>query len=102
MMGTFAFSMADNLDFFDFLANRVVSGGALSSADHAVDWLIEDTPVISGAAERAPSPLRSGTLRMLMPPGIQNAGAFLAQPPLTSRHAQYSNIKPAILLKLRI
>ncbi|MDR2178318.1 MAG: hypothetical protein LBP20_09820 [Treponema sp.] len=102
VMGMFAFSIAENFDLFYFAQNPAVPDGVFSSLEHDIDWLIEDTVIISGVNGRSRSSPHGGSVRIFMPPGIQSAGTFLVQPPLAAGQKQYFNIKPAILLKLRI
>ncbi|MDR2176680.1 MAG: hypothetical protein LBP20_01395 [Treponema sp.] len=102
MMGTFTFSIVENLDTFS-LMNKAASGGFFTLQDCSIDWLIEDTAVISRASEYSSFSLRGGIVRVLMALGIQSAGAFLVQSAVrTTGRAQYPNIKNTILVKLRI
>ncbi|MDR1219243.1 MAG: hypothetical protein LBK73_06480 [Treponema sp.] len=103
IMGTFAFSVADNFDFSEFEENQTMSSGFFTPTEYTVDWLIENTTMIGKADRHSPSPLRNGTVRTSAPPGVQNAGIFLVQSPLkTIEKTQCPNIRDTILLKLRI
>jgi hypothetical protein len=103
IMGTFIFSMAENLDFSGMNINQTVSGGFFASIEYTIDWLIEDTTIISKANGYPSSPLRNGTLRIFMFLGIHTAGIFLSQ--LLLKKIKIDNIsilKNTIPLKLRI
>jgi hypothetical protein len=102
IVGTLSFSTAENLELFESAAHQTVSGEFFSPPD-TTDWLIEDTVIISGAGEYSPSPLRNGTLRIIMPSGVQNARGLPAPSPLRIiGQTQYSAVKNTILVKLRI
>ena len=78
IMGTFAFSMADNFDFSKFEENQTVSVGFFASIEHTVGWLIENRTKIDKADRHSSSPSRNGALRTPAPSGIQNAGIFVS------------------------
>jgi hypothetical protein len=103
--GTFAFSIAETFDagFGELENNWRGSGGFLSSMDHALDWLITDSTVIGRARGFSTSPMRNGALRIFMPPGLHNDGAYSAclSVPVINKQ-QVPAIKNTILLKLRI
>jgi hypothetical protein len=102
IMGTFIFSAAENLDLFEDRVCETVSGGFFSPPDHAIDWLIEDTAVISGAGDYSSSP-RGRVPRVLMPARPQSTGLFPFQSlPRTIKQTPCSTVKDTILLKLRI
>jgi hypothetical protein len=103
IMGTFIFSMVENLDFPEMDKDQTVSGGFFTSIEYTIDWLIEDITIISKAGGHSFSPLRNGTLRMFMLFSIQTVGIFLVQLLLKKIKIDNSSIlKNTIPLKLRI
>jgi hypothetical protein len=101
--GALAFSMAESPDPSGFEAKRTVQSGALAPAEITPDWLAEGAAIIGKDEGCPPASSRAGTVRMSAPPGIQNAGMFLAQSELkTVKKTRYPGIKNTILIKLRI
>ena len=103
IMGTAAFTVAEIYDFGQLGENGPVSKGSFRSINHTIDWLAESTTTIGRAKGQGYSPARNGTPHTFMFFGPQNAGLSPVQ---LSLHAinktPCSNIKNAILLKLRI
>jgi hypothetical protein len=102
VMGSFIFSAVESLDLFEHTVCQTISDGFYTPIDRAIDWLIDNTAMISGADEYSSS-LRCKIPRVLMPACLRNTGVFPLQSlPQTIKQIQCSNIKDTILLKLRI
>jgi hypothetical protein len=101
IMGIFTFMAIEPLRSVDFLADEPFSSNFFTSIDLPIDALAEGQ-TISKAGGRSFSPIRSGSLRFVLP-GAQNTGAVLAQLSLTAIEKVNSfTIKNTIPLKLRI
>jgi hypothetical protein len=102
LTGAFAFAAADQLRPGDF-GRGPRPGVSFLQADLALDCLAESEAVIGKAGGHSLSPLRNGSLRIVLPLGPQAVGAFCSQASLKIiEKAHYRDIKNTILLKLRI
>jgi hypothetical protein len=101
VMGIFTFLAVEPLRSVDFSADEPFSGGFFTPIDLPIDCLAE-SQTISTARGHSFSPLRTGSLRLVLP-GAQHTGAVFVQSFLKAiEQVTYLNKKNTILLKLRI
>ena len=74
--GSFAFSTGEAFRFNEINKDILGSKIYFSSIVHTVDWLAEDTPIISKAYKYSNSPLRSGLLRFSAFTGITGLAIY--------------------------
>ena len=103
IIGSFVFSIGQ--DFSYETTNKDILGSVnnISSISHTIDWLAEDTPVISKAHKFSNTTVRDGLLRLFVPAGIINIAMFSAQSNVkTYKNNNFPKIKNLVPLKLRI
>ncbi|GHV07353.1 hypothetical protein FACS189485_17570 [Spirochaetia bacterium] len=103
IMGLFTFAAAEPLRSVDSRDDDPFSENFFTSIDITIDCLAEGETIMSRARAYSFSPLRTGSLRILMLIGLQYAGFVLIQSSLKkSEKVNYLTMKNALLLKLRI
>jgi hypothetical protein len=103
VMGIFTFAATESLRSVDFWENVSASGVFVTQQDLIAESPVEGEPVIGKARGHLFSPLRNGSLRIVMPLGTRDTGSVLAQSSLRAiEKVNHLTIKNAILLKLRI
>jgi hypothetical protein len=103
IMGLFTFAAAEPLRSVDLWDDEPESDVFFALIDFTIDCLAEGETVMSRARGYSFSPLRTGSLRILMLIGLQYAGFVLIQSSLKkSEKVNYLTIKNAVLLKLLI
>ena len=103
IIGSFAFSTSEFFRIDASCKDILGSKSYFSSITHAVDWLAEDTPIISKAYKTSNSPLRHGLLRYFTLTGITGIAIFPVIPNFKiNKNDSFPVIKKLIPLKLRI
>ena len=103
IMGSFAFS-TDMSFSYEITSNDFLGSSCnISSISHAIDWLAEDTPIISKAHKYSNAPLRNGLFRVFTFAGIIGIAMFLTKSNfIVNKNDNFRIIKNLVPLKLRI
>jgi hypothetical protein len=102
-MGTFTFATAETFRFDKPPEEALMSERVFTELDYTIDWLLEETTIISSVNNHASS-IGPGSLRMLALLGAQSfwlSSALLSLLQIIQKKS-YLAIKNTILLKLRI
>ena len=103
IISSFAFSTGQDFSYQKTKKDILGSGNNISSIAHTIDWLAEDTPIISKARNFSNTTLRNGLLRIFILPGIIGMALFLAKSNLKIiKNGTVLVIKNLVPLKLRI
>ena len=103
IIGSFAFSICQDFSFETANKDTLGSGNNISSVTHAIDWLAEDTLIVSKAHKFSNSTVRNGLLRIFTLAGIITIAMIPAQSNLRKyKNNNFPEIKNLVPLKLRI
>ncbi|MCL1927360.1 MAG: hypothetical protein FWG07_01015 [Treponema sp.] len=101
--GSFAFSTGQSFSYEKINNDILGSGRNISSITHIIDWLAEDTPVISKAHKYSNTPLRSGLLRIFTLTGTIGIAMFLVKSNFSMiKNTTFLTVNYLVPLKLRI
>ncbi|MDR2922463.1 MAG: hypothetical protein LBU85_03855 [Treponema sp.] len=101
--GAFIFSVFENPLDFEPDGNKPYSNGIITPVDNVIDWLAENTSIITKVNKHSSSLLRNGLLRVLKSVGLHSDADYITVFSLrTAKINHFLFSKKTILLKLRI
>ena len=103
IISSFAFSTGQDFSYQKTKKDILGSGNNISSIAHTIDWLAEDTPIISKAYKYSNAPLRNGLFRVFTLAGIIGIAMFLTKSNfIVNKNDNFRIIKNLVPLKLLI
>ena len=103
IIGSFAFSAGQTFSYVKSDKDVLSSNIYFSSINHVVDWLAEDTPIVSKAQRNSNSPLRICLLRIFTITGIISIAMLFAKSNVKiNKNNNFLTVNYLVPLKLRI